>query len=244
MARLRSPDGCPWDRAQTLESLRANIIEESYELIDAIDKNDDENIREELGDCLLQVVFVCRILEEEGKLSLNDVITTLNDKLLFRHPHVFGDLHASSPAEAKARWDQMKEKKKGKSSSPLKKFRKFPALTEAYYQGRESTKIGFDWSLPEDVLAKVAEEAREVEEAWRGREKGEKTEEELGDLLFSVAQLARKMEINPELALKRANDKFRRRYERLLTLLEGEEKPPSPELLERFWEKIKGEENS
>lgn len=174
MARLRSPDGCPWDRAQTLESLRANIIEESYELVDAIDKNDDENIREELGDCLLQVVFVCRILEEEGKLSLNDVITTLNDKLLFRHPHVFGDLHASSPAEAKARWDQMKEKKKGKSSSPLKKFRKFPALTEAYYQGRESTKIGFDWSLPEDVLAKVAEEAREVEEAWRGREKGEK----------------------------------------------------------------------
>jgi MazG family protein len=248
MSRLRAPDGCPWDREQTLESLRAYIVEEAYELVDAVTRGDSPDIREECGDVLLQVVFVAQIASEMGLFSVEDVIRGLVDKLVRRHPHVFGDVHADSSGEVLRNWEQIKteekENKKKKDTSLLAGVPEgMPPLAKAYRIQGKAAHVGFDW--PKGALSplygKVEEEMNELREA---AEDGvpEKIEDEMGDLLFAAVNLARHLGVNPDSALGRANRKFAGRFRRVERYVAEEARPWSEytlEELDRLWEKAK-----
>jgi MazG family protein len=211
VAKLRGPGGCPWDREQTHASLRAGLLEEAYEVIDAIAAGDDANLREELGDLLLQSIFHAQIAAEEGRYTFDDVAREISAKLIRRHPHVFGDMHCADSAEVLQRWDEIKRAEKGACpESALDGISTaFPALMRAAKVQKKAARVGFDWSDAEPVIAKVREELAEIEAAGSD---AAKTEDEVGDLLFSVVNLARKLKIDPEVALHRATEKFSVRF--------------------------------
>ena len=203
---------CPWDREQTFDSLRSNTIEETYELADAITDHNMEGIKEELGDLLLHVVFYSKLGEEEGAFDFGDVADALCDKLIYRHPHVYGDIHANTPDQVKENWEALKLRKKNRRSGTLGGVpRSLPAMVKAYRMGEKAAGAGFDWEQKEDVWDKVREELGEVEAEMKS---GNKTdlEGEFGDLLFSLVNACRLYGVDPESALERTNKKFIQRF--------------------------------
>jgi MazG family protein len=227
MATLRSPEGCPWDREQTLESLSQYVLEESYEVVDAIDRGDLTALREEIGDHIFEGVFLAQIASDMQAFSVGDALKAVNDKLVRRHPHVFGEdgrVHdaaskerAPSARAALSRWDAQKAQEKaaaGESAGTLGGLpRSLPALHRAYKIGRRAAAVGFDWTNAGDVVGKIEEEVAELRETLEAEpDNSARAEEEMGDLLFAIANLARKLGIEPEAALRKANDKFTERF--------------------------------
>ncbi len=209
VAHLRAPDGCPWDRKQTHESLRANLLEEAYEAAAAIDEGDMEALKEELGDLLLQILLQAQIATEEGDFRMADVIAAIDAKLKHRHPHVWGDVKVRDAGEVVARWERLKREEKTERTSLLDGVpRALPALLQAHLYGERAARVGFDWERPEQVAQKVREEMAEVEAAATPEE----VEAEMGDLLFAVANWARHLGVEPESALAKANARFARRF--------------------------------
>ena len=204
---------CPWDREQTFESLRNNTIEETFELVDAITDGDMKNIREELGDLLLHIVFYSKMGEETGSFDFADVANGVCDKLVYRHPHVFGDVHADTPYEVKHNWELLKLKEKNKKNRGVLGGvpRSLPAMVKAYRIGEKAASAGFDWEKREDVWDKVKEEIAETEAEMAAGDK-DKTEAELGDLFFALINASRLYGIDPEQALERTNKKFIKRF--------------------------------
>lgn len=247
MRTLRSEHGCAWDRQQTVQTLRPFVLGETYELLDALDREDYGELKGELGDFLFEAVFLAQICEEEGRFSITDSIQAISDKLIRRHPHVFdADGKASlTPREVKERWEDIKKQERSDAGEPDKTLlsgipRSMPSLLRAYELCTRAATVGFDWVKPEDVLDKIDEEAREVREAVEtlGPQSPE-AEEELGDLLFAVANLARKMGVEPEAALRVANDKFQKRFddvERQVTSKGERMRELTLEQLEAYWQ--------
>ena len=203
---------CPWDREQTFDSLRSNTIEETYELADAITDHNMEGIKEELGDLLLHVVFYSKLGEEEGAFDFGDVADALCDKLIYRHPHVYGDIHANTPDQVKENWEALKLRKKNRKSGTLGGVpRSLPAMVKAYRMGEKAAGAGFDWEQKEDVWDKVREELGEVEAEMKS---GSRTdlEGEFGDLFFALINACRLYGVDPESALERTNKKFIQRF--------------------------------
>lgn len=213
MHRLRAPGGCCWDAEQTHQSLVPNLIEEAYETVDAIQRGDDADIREELGDLLLQVYFHSEIAQETGRFDLDAVAKGISDKLIRRHPHVFGEAVAGDPDEVLKQWDAIKRGEKGEEDVPYLHGtgKGLPALVRGAKLLKKAAKVGFDWPEENDVLAKIREEFLELQSAINSHDTTA-TEEELGDLLFSVVNLARFRKIDPEVLMARANSKFERRF--------------------------------
>ena len=209
MAKLRSPSGCPWDLKQSHESLRPYLLEEAYEVLDAIDSNDPDQLCEELGDLLLQIVFHSRLAEEQRHFDLQDVISAISEKMLRRHPHVFGNETASTPQEVRDRWEELKREEGRSIFAGLPQH--LPALLRAQRVGEKAANIGYDWRGPEPVLEKVREELGELTEAIS--DDRERVSEELGDLLFALVNLSRHLSINAEDSLRLATGKFERRIE-------------------------------
>jgi MazG family protein len=216
--RLRSPDGCPWDREQTHESLKPHVIEECYELIDAIDDKDDEGMREELGDLLLQVVLHAQMASEEGRFDFDSIAEVISEKLIHRHPHVFGDTKLATSDAVLKQWDAIKRREKTERASALDGVpRGLPALAKAQKTQSKAARVGFDWVDAEGSLQKVKEEIEELEQV----ESGEKLAEELGDLLFSVVNFARKSKLDAEELLQSATRKFSERFRKVEVLAES-----------------------
>ncbi|SHI96563.1 tetrapyrrole methylase family protein / MazG family protein [Geosporobacter subterraneus DSM 17957] len=214
MAKLRNKDGCPWDRKQTHESLKQYLIEEAYEVLEAIEKEDSDLMVEELGDLLLQIVFHARIAEESGHFSMIDVLTGICKKLVYRHPHVFGSYRVNTDTAALQNWEEMKRKEKDEKSHTegLKRVPKqLPALMRSYKVQGKAADVGFDWHHVEDAIEKIQEELQELLEVYNTSET-DKITEELGDLLFAVVNVARFLKVNPELALKGTTEKFIQRF--------------------------------
>lgn len=212
MRKLRAPGGCPWDREQTHESLKQPLLEECYELLDAIDEQDDAHICEELGDVLLQVVFHCVIAEEQGRFTERDVTTALVDKLVFRHPHIFGKARADTAETVLVNWEKLKKIEKDQKTQTdalMSVPRNLPALTRSRKVQKKAADVGFDWDSAEEAFHKIAEETAELQSAMAA---GEHVEEELGDLLFAVVNVARLCKLDPEFLLLDATDKFIRRF--------------------------------
>jgi len=243
VAKLRSPEGCPWDRKQTLHDIKRYLLDEAYEVAQAIDSGDRDNLREELGDLLFQIVFIARLAEEDGAFDLEDVIEAIRDKMIRRHPHVFGDANLSSPQEVVKQWEEIKEREgKTKGSSILSGVAEdLPALYRAYCLGLKAAKVGFDWKGPRDVMEKVREELAELEEAL---EAGllQEASEELGDLLFVLANLARHLGRDPEGVLRKTNEKFIGRFQEVERALAEKGRTldnASLEEMESLWESLK-----
>jgi MazG family protein len=215
--RLREPGGCPWDREQTWASLRGYLIEETYEAVDALDRADAQGLCEELGDLLLQIVFLSRLAKEQGRFEARDVVRGIVEKMVRRHPHVFGGDVAETSEDVLRRWEEIKREEKAGRADPAANSilggvpRSLPALPKAQRIGTKVARVGFDWDRPEDVLDKVDEEVRELRAALL-HGAPEALAEEVGDLLFSVTMLARKLAIDAEAALEAANRKFLRRF--------------------------------
>jgi MazG family protein len=212
MKKLRHPGrGCPWDLKQTPETLKEYVLEEAHELIEAIDGGDARAIREELGDLLLQIVFLARIAEENGQFTIDDVAAGINEKLVRRHPHIFGAVRVAGADEVKANWEQIKIAEKNKQSVISDYPPSMPALLLANRIASQASGVGFDWDDAGKALDKVEEEIAELRaEIADGRR--HEAEEEIGDMLFAVANVARLLKINPEFALARTNKKFTRRF--------------------------------
>ncbi|HFA52086.1 MAG TPA: nucleoside triphosphate pyrophosphohydrolase [Bacteroidetes bacterium] len=203
---------CPWDRKQTFQSLRNLTIEETYELADEIIKNDPGGIKEETGDLLLHMVFYAKIAEEKGDWNIGDALHDICNKLVKRHPHVYGSLKVSGEEEVKKNWEQLKLKE-GKKSILQGVPNSLPAMVKAWRMQQKTAQVGFEWETPEQVWEKVEEEIGELREAVEGNFPQEKKEEEFGDVLFSLINYARFLNIEPETALERINQKFKRRFE-------------------------------
>src|SRR5258706_8773942 len=199
MTRLRGPDGCPWDRKQTLPSLKPFIIEEAYEVVDAIDREDRHALAEEVGDLLLEAVFVAELTREEGSFDIYDAVTAIHDKLVRRHPHVFGDVEANDAEQVLVNWEKLKnEERKAENKSVLSGVpQSLPALLRASRLTEKAARVGFDWRRTEDVFDKVDEELGELREAIRTADESH-VHEELGDLLFTIANVARKLNVKSE----------------------------------------------
>jgi MazG family protein len=214
MTTLRGPQGCPWDRKQTLQTLKPFVIEESYEVVDAIDRDDRDDLKEELGDFLLQAVFIAELTREEGSFDIYDSITAIHDKLVRRHPHVFGDVEAGDAEQVLVNWEKLKnEERKAENKSVLAGVpQSLPALLRASRLTEKAARVGFDWRRTEDVFEKIEEEIGEVHEAIAAADE-RKIHDEIGDLLFTVANIARKLNVNAEEALQSSNRKFTRRFE-------------------------------
>jgi len=215
MERLRSENGCPWDKEQTHESLRIYLIEETYEVLEALDAKDMGKFCNELGDLLLQIVFHAQIARENGVFRIDDVITEVCKKLISRHPHIFGDVKADTSEQVLANWEAIKKKEKKLDSQTgvLKDVPKnLPALMRSYKVQQKAAQVGFDWDDIKDVFTKVDEEINELKEAYRSGDK-EKISNELGDTLFSIVNLARFLDVQPELALSNTVNKFIKRFE-------------------------------
>lgn len=248
MDRLRDPDGCPWDREQTFSSLRSYLLEEAYEVADALDRQDLAALREELGDLLFQIVFLARLASERDAFDMRDVLRTIAEKMVRRHPHVFGDAVAKTSGEVLRNWEEIKrheraaaERQAGGSSTIPSLLdgipAALPALLKAQRLGVKAARIGFDWPLSSQVADKVAEELDELREALAGDDR-RRVDEEVGDLLFAAAMLARHAGVDPEGALEAANHKFRRRFNVIEAELARHGVPPETagqELLERLW---------
>ena len=214
MQRLRGPDGCPWDREQTHRTLGRHLLEETHETLDAIDDGDQERLRDELGDLLLQVVFHAEIARAEGSWDADDVAESLLRKLIRRHPHVFGDVEVSSAAEVLINWERIKSDEAGAARGVDDQIpASLPALARASKVQRRAAGSGFDWRTPEAALASVREELDEL--AGEVAASGPRVEEELGDVLFAVAAMGRKLGVDPETALRSATRRFADRFERM-----------------------------
>ncbi len=250
MRTLRSENGCAWDRQQTVKTLSPFVLGETYELLDALDREDYGELKGELGDFLFEAVFLARICEEEGRFSIADSLQAVSDKLIRRHPHVFDTEGRASltPREVKERWEDIKKQDRDDAGEPEKTLlsgipRSMPSLLRAYELSTRAATVGFDWVKPGDVLDKIDEEARELREAVAtlGATSPE-AEEELGDLLFAVANLARKLGVEPEAALRVANDKFQKRFddvERQVTSNGERMRDLTLEQLEAHWQVAK-----
>lgn len=244
MKYLRAPDGCPWDRVQTHESIRSNFIEETYEVIEAIDNKDNELMKEELGDVLLQVVFHSEMAEEDGAFDINDVIHDICHKLVIRHPHVFGDVKAENSAEALDSWNsvKMKTKSQKKQSEAMDSVSKaLPSLMRATKTQQKAAKVGFDWDDVSGALDKVSEETDELNQAIKS-ESDEAKAEELGDLLFSVVNVARFIGVDSEKALYDACDKFTSRFKAMEKLCEErgiDMNTATVSKLDSIWDEVK-----
>ncbi len=244
MGRLRAPDGCPWDREQTFDTIKQYTLEETYEVFDAIDRRAWPELQDELGDLLLQVLFYSQMADEAGHFSVEDVARGLSAKLIRRHPHVFGDAVADTSEDVNRTWEAVKRKEKGESSFKLYLDdvpEYVPAMMEAAKLGKRAAKVGFDWPDSSGLFAKLTEEAEELRvEVMRTPASREAKEDELGDLLFTVVNLARHLEIEPEFALRRANRKFRGRFNAMETA-EGIDaiRAASVEELDRMWRAAK-----
>jgi len=240
IARLRAPGGCPWDREQTHETVKPMTIEEAYEVAHAIEERDDAELAAELGDLLLQVVFHARIAEDRGAFALREVIETVAEKMVRRHPHVFGSDSASSAAEVLRNWEAIKAEeraKKGKDdNSMLDSVHKgLPAVIEAFQLTTKAARVGFDWPSADGALAKLDEEALELRDAVRGRSADPRhVAEEVGDLLFVAVNVARLTGVDPESALKAANRKFRRRFRHVEDGLRARGREPAGSTLEEM----------
>ncbi|MFY8190666.1 MAG: nucleoside triphosphate pyrophosphohydrolase [Bacteroidia bacterium] len=234
---------CPWDKKQTLESLRHLTIEETYEMADAIIKNDLKELEKELGDVLLHIVFYARITSEMGLYDISHVIHTLCEKLIVRHPHIYGNVQADTEEQVKENWEQIKLKEGNKSVlSGVSKGA--PSLVKAYRIQEKAAQVGFDWETGEQVWAKVQEELQEFKEELAQTENKEKTEQEFGDLLFSLVNLARKSGLNPDDALEFTNQKFIKRFtfiEERAKSLGKNLKDMSLEEMDAIWNEAKGE---
>ena len=242
MRLLRGPGGCPWDRAQTHRSIRANLLEEAYEAADAIDRLDMENLKEELGDVLLQVVFHASLAQESGAFTFDDVVDGVCKKLVYRHPHVFGAADARDGSEALNVWDAQKRSEKGQKTTgdALDSVaRALPALTRASKLQSKAAKAGFDWEEVSPALDKLSEELEELRTAV---EEGSNVEEELGDLLFAAVKVGRFAQVDGEQALQRACEKFIRRFRRVEELAEGPMDRLGLPALEALWRRAKEEE--
>ncbi|WNB92025.1 nucleoside triphosphate pyrophosphohydrolase [Bacillus sp. NEB1478] len=240
IARLRGPGGCPWDQKQTHVTLKKYLIEEAYEVLDAIDEEDDEAIAEELGDVMLQILLHAQIGEEEGFFAIEDVIEALTEKMIRRHPHVFGDVKAEDADEVVANWEAIKAKEKGKleRESLLDGVPTgLPAMQRAFQYQKKAAKVGFDWEDIEPVYDKIMEELKEFQDA-----EGEEQLKELGDILFSVVNLARFYKIDPEEALNATNRKFYKRFNYIESSLKAKNlsfDDVSLEEMDRFWNEAK-----
>ncbi len=254
MRTLRGPQGCPWDREQTFASIKPYLLEETYEVVEAIDNGDFPELKDELGDLLLQVVFFSQMAAEAGHFKIDDVIEAIRTKLVRRHPHVFGNDQLDTPDEVKRRWSDLKEEErrqaaasKGEEYVPRKSVldgvsRAVPALIEAFQLTDRAAFVGFDWPEVDGILDKMEEEIAELRKART--ESAARTEEEAGDLLFTAVNLARGMGIEPESALRKANRKFRTRFNWMEErLAEQNQKPADVSLdqLEELWQRAKHE---
>lgn len=248
MRRLLAPDGCPWDREQSFETLRKYALEEACEVIDAIDSGDRNAIREELGDLLLQVVFQAELGRREGAFAIDDVVSGIVEKLVTRHPHVFGDLDAKDADEVLRNWEKIKAQEKKDRGILGGVPRSLPALTRAQRIGEKVERVGFDWEDSRGSRAKVTEEIGELDKAIEsGDEKA--IEEEMGDVLFALVNLSRHVKVDAEGALRRTIDKFTRRFSHVEKRVHGEHggwggpggnQPNLPlEVLDRYWEEAK-----
>lgn len=216
MARLRAPGGCPWDRKQTFDTIKSYLLEETYEVLDAIDAQDWRNLSEELGDLLLQPVFLAEMAAEQQHFTIADCLRAINEKLIRRHPHIFSDATAETADDVKQRWDEIKKQEKAERGTQATALldevpRKLPALMEAEKIGKKAAGVGFEWPNVSGVVEKIAEEAAELAEANREADHAA-IEHELGDLLFTVVNLSRFLNVDPEQALRRANGRFRQRF--------------------------------
>jgi tetrapyrrole methylase family protein/MazG family protein len=246
MARLRGPGGCPWDREQTHASLKPYLLEETYEALEAIDQGHDRELCSELGDVLLQVVFHAQIAAEEGRFTIEEVARAIVAKLIHRHPHVFGDLRVDGAEQVLANWEKLKTQERGPArESALDGVPKqLPALLRAQRVQSRAARLGFDWQTLQGPLHKVEEEFAELRRAWEEGHQ-EKAEEELGDLLFALVNAARFLKIAPEDALRRAVDKFERRFRAVEAVFakEGQElSAVGLEEMDRVWEEVKKQE--
>jgi len=252
VATLRSPDGCPWDREQTIDSLKPYVLEETYEVLDAIDRGDHAALREELGDFVFEAVFLAQLESEAGHFSIADSLTAIADKLVRRHPHVFArqDGHApiNTAGEVVTKWEEIKAQERGGASKPRTLLgtvpAALPALLRAYQIGLRAHAVGFDWQRPADVVDKIQEEVDEIREAVASdpASRRVRVEDEMGDLLFTIANLSRQLGVDPETALRKANDKFTRRFETMEGAIEGSGRKMtdlSLEELEREWQRAK-----
>jgi tetrapyrrole methylase family protein/MazG family protein len=259
-ARLRAPNGCPWDREQTHQSLRTYLIEEAYEVLEALESGNDDKFVEEMGDLLLQIVFHSQIAGEEGRFTVAEVIREIHDKMIRRHPHVFGKTRAKDSAEVLRNWEQIKAEerrasgKKSDSNGGGKTPKEtslldgvsqvLPATLEGFQLTRKASRIGFDWDDARGIFEKMQEESEELKRAL-GEQDQPKIEEELGDLLFAAVNLSRFLKIDPEIALKKANAKFSRRFRAMegLARKNGREFKDLPrEEMEAFWDAAKKSE--
>ncbi len=240
MNRLRVE--CPWDREQTIHSLRNNTIEETFELADAITADDMEGIKEELGDLFLHIVFYSKIGEEQGVFDLADVANGVCDKLIYRHPHVYGDVLAESPEEVKQNWEALKLRKKARKSGVLGGVpRSLPAMVKAFRISEKAAAVGFDWNSVDEVWDKVNEEMREVEAEMQSGNK-DNLEAEFGDLFFALINACRKSGIDPENALERTNKKFIQRFNHLEKRIAEQGKmvgEASIDEMEKYWQEAK-----
>ena len=250
VARLRDPkNGCPWDIKQTNKTMIPCVLEEAYEVVDAIEKDQTLELKEELGDLLLQVVFLSQLATEDGKFNFNDVVNEVTNKIIRRHPHVFGEVKATNAEEALASWNAIKQierNHKGNESILDNVPDAFPALMRAEKLQKRCAKVGFDWDNVQDVFNKVEEEILEVkEEINKDIQQQEKIEEELGDLLFSVVNLTRHLNCDAEKVLRNANKKFERRFRKVEEKLNEKGKnciQSNLKEMDIFWDDVKSEE--
>jgi tetrapyrrole methylase family protein / MazG family protein len=254
MDRLRGPDGCPWDREQTYATLRGYVLEECYEVVEAIDRDQRDGLREELGDLLFQVVFLARLAKEEGAFDAADVVRGIAEKMVRRHPHVFGDARADTSQEVLRRWEEIKrrEKEAVEGGGPREERgsvlagvpRALPALLKAQRLSTKAARVGFDWGSDGEVMGKLAEELGELREAVDAGDR-DAMREELGDLLFTAANLGRRLGLDPEEALERANRKFAERFVQVETELSRQGvriEEAGLERMDRLWNEVKSRE--
>lgn len=251
--RLRGEDGCPWDRAQTRETLKPMLIEEAFEVLDALDGAEPSELKEELGDLLFQVVFHAQISGEKGEFRLADIIDRLHEKMVRRHPHVFGGAALKTSQDVLRNWEDIKAAEKGSLSTARSESAaslldgiptRLPALHTAYQLTAKASRVGFDWSRLEEVLAKLQEEAGELAKAHAAGDAG-RLADEVGDLLFAAVNVARFLEIDPETALRRSNRKFDRRFRHIETALKArgrELKDATLAEMDALWEDAKARE--
>jgi MazG family protein len=257
VAVLCAPDGCPWDREQTIDTLKPFVLEETYEVLDAIDRHDHGALREELGDFIFEAVFVAQLEAAAGHFTIADSLTSIADKLVRRHPHIFareaGEAPLDTPGQVRTRWEEIKAQERGASPKPSTLLSgiapALPALLRTYHIGVRAASVGFDWTAPGDVVGKIQEEVDELRDVVAGGGAGDqaRAEEEMGDLLFSIANLSRKLGIEPETALRKANDKFTRRFgtlERAVAESGRAMKEMTLEELEAEWQRAKSRQHA
>lgn len=240
---LRGPNGCPWDKKQTPEDVKAYLVEELYEILEAIDMDEKDMLVEEIGDLLFMILFLVNLYEEKKAFTLSDALNTIKKKMVHRHPHVFGSETVSSAEKVKTRWQMLKEKE---GKKPKKSFldgipKNLPALSRAFFLTSKASEVGFDWQTPGEVLKKVKEEIEELETALPEKEK-QRVADEIGDIIFGMVNLSRHLGIEPEQALRRSNEKFVSRFGHIETVLQKKGrglKEATLDEMDKIWEEAK-----